>query len=306
MFAVTGITGKVGGEAARALLAGGLPVRAVLRDAKKASTWRDRGCHVAVANMDDAAALASAFNGAHGVFVLLPPVFDPAPGFPEARATVTALALALKTSRPAKVVCLSTIGAQATRLNLLTQLSIMEQVLGELPVPVAFLRPAWFMENSSSDVAPARLTGVIPSFLQPLDKPVPMVSATDVGRVAAQLLQESWTGRRVVELEGPHRVTPNEIAVVFSSLLGSPVRAQAVPRGDWEDLFKSQGMRHPTPRIQMLDGFNQGWIAFENKEAGPIKGTVALQSALQAMISGAEAARSESRGGQWWRFNNCA
>ena len=40
------------------------------------------------------------------------------------------------------------------------------------------------------------------SFLQPLDKPVPMVATADIGREAAKLLQESWTGRRVVELEG--------------------------------------------------------------------------------------------------------
>ena len=33
MYAVTGITGKVGGIVARTLLAAGLPVRAVVRDA---------------------------------------------------------------------------------------------------------------------------------------------------------------------------------------------------------------------------------------------------------------------------------
>jgi NAD(P)H dehydrogenase (quinone) len=43
-------------------------------------------------------------------------------------------------------------------------------------MPIVFLRPAWFMENSSWDVAPARAQGIIPSFLQPLDKPVPMVA----------------------------------------------------------------------------------------------------------------------------------
>ena len=32
MFAITGITGKVGGEVARNLLAGNQPVRAVVRD----------------------------------------------------------------------------------------------------------------------------------------------------------------------------------------------------------------------------------------------------------------------------------
>jgi nucleoside-diphosphate-sugar epimerase len=33
MYAITGITGKVGGELARTLLAAGQPVRAVVRDA---------------------------------------------------------------------------------------------------------------------------------------------------------------------------------------------------------------------------------------------------------------------------------
>ena len=57
-------------------------------------------------------------------------------------------------------------------MNLLTQHSIIEKAIGELPMPVTFLRPAWFMENCGWDVAPARETGVVPSFLQPLDKPV--------------------------------------------------------------------------------------------------------------------------------------
>ena len=37
------------------------------------------------------------------------------------------------------------------------------------------------------------------SFLRPLDGAVPMVSADDVGRAAAALLQERWEGKRVVE-----------------------------------------------------------------------------------------------------------
>jgi NAD(P)H dehydrogenase (quinone) len=53
------------------------------------------------------------------------------------------------------------------------------------------------MENCHWDVAPARETGVVPSFLQPLDKPVPMVATADVGKLAAGLLQEKWEGHRV-------------------------------------------------------------------------------------------------------------
>ena len=110
------------------------------------------------------------------------------------------------------MVYLSTIGAQASQPNLLTQHTIIEQALSDLPMPIIFLRPAWFMENYRWDVIPAREHGVIPSFLQPLDKPVPMVATADIGKLAAALLQEPWSGHRVVELEGPHRVTPNEIA----------------------------------------------------------------------------------------------
>ncbi len=57
MYAITGITGKVGGALARSLLTEGLPVRAVLRDEAKAAEWRARGCDVALAEMDDAASL---------------------------------------------------------------------------------------------------------------------------------------------------------------------------------------------------------------------------------------------------------
>src|SRR5271157_1139825 len=224
LYAITGTTGKVGGSVARTLLGANQPVRAVVRNANKGAAWAERGCEVALAEINDAATLTTAFKGAEGVFVLLPSNFDPEPDFPEVRAIIAAVRSALEVARPAKVVCLSTIGAQATETNLLTQLTLMEQALVQLPMPITFLRPAWFMENASWDVTPARDNGVIPSFLQPLDKPFPMVATADVGRVAAELLQETWSGRRIVELEGPHRVTPNEIAAIFSKILGRPIR----------------------------------------------------------------------------------
>src|SRR5580692_7652181 len=284
VFAVTGITGNVGGEVARNLLAAGQPVRGVVREIGKGETWAKRGCELVEADINNVAALTSAFKGIDGVFVLVPPNFDPSPDFREAQATATALRSALDAARPGRVVYLSTIGAQATRSNLLTQHSIIEQVLGELSMPICFLRPAWFMENSSWDVAPAAKSGVLPSFLQPLNKPVPMVATADIGRVAAELIQTTWSGRSVVELEGPHRVTPEQIAATFADLLGRPVRVDAVPRETWEPLFQSQGMKNPAPRVQMLDGFNEGWIEFESGEAGSRKGKVELRSVLQRLI----------------------
>jgi len=198
-FAITGITGQVGGEVARNLLAARHSVRAVVRDVGKGKAWVERGCDLVSADINDPAALTAAFKGVDGVFVLVPPNFDSSPDFREARAVAATLSSALDAARPGKVIYLSTIGAQATRSNLLTQHAIIEQALRKLSVPITFLRPGWFMENSSGDVAPAQ-NGVIQSFLQPLDKPVPMVATADIGRSAAELLQETverLPGRRV-------------------------------------------------------------------------------------------------------------
>lgn len=281
MYAVTGITGKVGGAVARALLGAGQSVRAVVRSADKGERWAQAGCEVALAEVNDARAMAEAFSGAEGVFIMMPSNFDPSPGFTEARLIVENIRQALATARPAKVVCLSTIGAQALQPNLLNQLQLLEEALGSLALPVTFLRPGWFMENAVWDVAPAMESGVIPSFLQPLDKPVPMIATADVGRVAAELLQESWSGKRIVELEGERRVTPNQIAACFARLLDKTVTAQIVPRETWHDLFSAQGARNPLPRMQMIDGFNEGWIEFAGT---PRKGQVALETVLRELV----------------------
>src|SRR5580692_7328117 len=130
-------------------------------------------------------------------------------------------------AKPEKVVALSTIGANVPRPNLLNVLGRMEEVLSSLPIPVTFLRAAWFMENAAWDIASAK-SGLIQSYLQPLDRAVPMVSTEDVGRAAAALLRERWEGKRVVELESAQRVSPDALAAAFAKALGTPVRVEAV------------------------------------------------------------------------------
>jgi uncharacterized protein YbjT (DUF2867 family) len=175
------------------------------------------------------------------VFILPPSEFDPQSGFPEAKRVIDAVSAALVEVHPGKVICLSTIGADATQENLLTQRTLLERALAGIGLPVTFLRPSWFMENVLWDVPSARDDGVLRSFLQPADKAFAMVGTQDVGRVAAALLRETWSGTRVVELEGPARVSPNDLAQAFAKALGHPVEVEIVPRESWEQIFRSQG-----------------------------------------------------------------
>jgi NAD(P)H dehydrogenase (quinone) len=288
MYTIIGITGQVGGAAARALLKDGKKVRAIVRDKAKASSWEAAGVELAVASLDDAAALESAFRGAEGVFAMVPPYFAPAAGYPETRGIVAVLRRALEAAKPARAVYLSSVGAHHSNgLGLITQSHILEQEMKSLPMPNAFIRPAWFMENSQWDVAPARERGEINAFLAPLDRPYPMVATEDIGQLVAKTLQQEWSGNRYLELEGPRRYSQLDAAETFARLLNRPVVAKPLAREKWQGLFEEQGTApdRTAPRIEMLDGFNSGWIDFEGgPETEHFKGTRTQEEVFQDLL----------------------
>ena len=161
----------------------------------------------------------------------------------------------------------------------------MEEALASLSTPVTFLRAAWFLDNAEWDVASARDEGLIRSFLTPLDKKLAMVASRDVGSTAAALIRERWKGNRVVRLEGPARVSPNDLAAAFAKALGHSVCAIAVPHEQWEAEFRAQGMRYPVPRIRMLDGFNEGWIDFPVADPSVLKGRTDAEQVIAALVA---------------------
>jgi uncharacterized protein YbjT (DUF2867 family) len=112
-----------------------------------------------------------------------------------------------------------------------------------------------------------------------------MVSSDDIGRTVADLLWETWTGVRVVELEAPRRYSAADVAAAFAAVLGCPVALEAVPRNTWETLFRAQGMQNPQPRIRMLDGFNEGWIDFEGGAAESRQGSTSLEAVVRKLVA---------------------
>ena len=287
MHAIIGITGNVGGATARALLAAGKKVRGIVRDKSKAAAWEAAGVELAVVDVLDPSALGEALRGAEGVFVMVPPNFTPTANYPETRAIIASLRQTLDTVRPAKAVFLSSVGAHRQHgLGLITQSHILEQEMQSLPVAKAFIRAAWFMDNCQWDIGPARERGEIEAFLDPLDRPFPMVATEDIGALAAKTLQEEWSGNRYLELEGPRRYSQLDVAEILSRLLHSPVRAVPVPRDQWTALFEKRGTpkNRTAPRVEMLDGFNSGWIDFERNDTERAQGVCTLDKVLERLI----------------------
>jgi uncharacterized protein YbjT (DUF2867 family) len=290
MYAIVGITGRVGGAIAENLLAQGEQIRAIVRNPEKAARWRDRGAEVAVADVDDPNALAPAFEGTDGVFLMIPPNFAPAPGFPETRKTLASFHAALAKAVPKKAVYLSSIGAEQTSgLGLITSLHLLEQTFGDLPIPQAFLRAGWFMENHAWDVTTARSEGRIFSNLYPLDRKFSLVATADIGKAGAEVLRQEWKGTRHIEVAGPEQYSPNDIARALSTAFGCMIEAVAVPREKWTKFFVGQGMPEgrTEPRAEMVDGFNSGWIHFGVPGTEHVAGTTSLTSVIAQLVANA-------------------
>ena len=288
MYAIMGITGRVGGAIAENLLAQGEQIRGIVRNPEKAARWRDRGAETAVADVDDPNALASAFEGTDGVFLMVPPNFAPAPGFPETRKTLASYHAALAKSLPKKAVCLSSIGAEQTSgLGLITGSHLLEQTLGDLPIAHAFLRVGWFMENHAWDVTTAQSEGKFFSNLYPLDRKFSLVATADIGKAGARVMLQEWTGARRIEVAGPEQYSPNDIARALSTPLGRTVEAVAVPREKWTTFFIGQGMPEGRTelRAEMVDGFNSGWIHFGVPGTEHVKGTTSLTSVIAKLAA---------------------
>lgn len=273
-FVVVGATGQVGGAVARALLANGHRIRVVLRHAGQADHWRARGAEVALADLHDRAGLRAALRGGHGLFAMNPPAYASEDMLGDARKVCVALKDAAVAEGIDRIVALSSVGAQHDRGtgNILTT-HVLEQVLGELSCPTTFIRAAWFMENALGFLPLAREEGIMPSFLMPLDRAIPQVSTRDIGNTAAALLAaDDWRGRRIVELHGPADCAPVDVASAIGQVVGRPVDAVPFDRSEWPAFFARLGMSASAGLqwAEMIDGFNDGRVAFEGTHASMI------------------------------------
>jgi NAD(P)H dehydrogenase (quinone) len=57
-----------------------------------------------------------------------------------------------------------------------------------------------------------------------------------------------------------------------------------MPRAEWQAIFTGQGMQRQQARIEMLDGFNSGWIDFEPHGNEHVIGRTAFETVLAALV----------------------
>jgi uncharacterized protein YbjT (DUF2867 family) len=229
---VTGATGNQGGATARRLLAGGWPVRALVRDpaAPAAAALAAAGAELARGDFDDPASLPPALDGAAAVFGIPPVAFGPAG--PDRDLEVTRGRALIDASARAGIsqVVFSTVASASAESIGSAGKALVEQYLRDHIALPTVLRPVRFMTNylSFGMMGIEGIAGGVHRHLFPAHEPMQVIALEDIAEFAALAFADpARFAGRTLELAGDEP-TPVEAVAAISEATGIPVRYEEI------------------------------------------------------------------------------
>lgn len=261
-----GATGHIGHVLAQNLLLRGNHVRAIGRDPKKLALLKSLGADpISIEDFTDAGALKDAFHRAEAVFSFIPPNHITEDYSSYQDQVGEAIKSAVKKSKVAHVLNLSSIGAEIPEgTGPIAGLYRHEMRLNSLSgVSVLHLRPGYFMENLLWSIDSIKNAGIL---LTPLkeDLPIPMVAAADIGKKATEFMDRlDFRGHNFFEFVGPRDVTMKEAAPVLGAAIGKPdLKYSLIAYDEAGKAMLASGMKPKMIELmlQLYRAFNSGHI----------------------------------------------
>lgn len=271
MYVLLGSHGQITSRLARLLRAAGHPVRVVGRDAHALAPLADAGCELALGDAADADFLARAFAGASAAYTMIPPCY----GEDDMRGAQdrigAAIARALARSGIARVVNLSSMGAELpTGTGPIEALHAQEQRLASIAgAGLLHLRPGFFMDNFLPAAFAVAQTGVLAGMEAP-DAPIPMVATRDIAAVAArELVTPQHQGTLLLYAAGT--LTMRQAAIALGTAVGQPGLAyvQSTPEQAKAELREHGFSASAADQLELL----ARWLSsapLESASAGPV------------------------------------
>ncbi|ACU36304.1 NmrA/HSCARG family protein [Actinosynnema mirum] len=231
-IAVFGGTGQQGGAVVDALLGRGARVRALVRDpgADRARALGARGVELATVRIDDPGSVVAALEGV-GAFYFMTPEANSLEEVEEEVRVGVGLVDAAVAARVPHVVFNSVFGAdRETGVPHHDSKHRIEEWLKGTGLRATMVRPAAFMENFATVMAPSVEEGVVVLRLPlPEDVALKLISIRDIGLVAAAVLVGAVdVPGGAVEVVGDE-LTGAQMAAAFGARVGLPSRYEALP-----------------------------------------------------------------------------
>lgn len=222
---VTGATGGTGRPVIDALLARGMPVRAMVhrRDARS-EALEARGVEVVVASLYDPDQLLAALRGVQRAYYL--PLMEPF-----MIQSAAAFAVAAREAKLEHVVQMSQWTSHRAHPAALTQQTwLLDQLFAAIPgVAHTIFNPGMFAHNFLRTIDFAALLGIYPMISG--DGRAAPVSNEDMGRTAAALLAEGPDRHagKSYRPTGPHLLNAREMAAIVARAVGHRVLPVKLP-----------------------------------------------------------------------------
>jgi len=274
MYVVLGASGHTGSVVTKKLLEKGEKVRGVTRELRKAAEITQLGAEGVAADVNDAAALGKAFEGANAAYILLPPRAKDPELLGSGNHMIAAITEAVRAGGVSHVVVLSSIGAQyEKKTGPIQVLHTLEEKLKQVPnLNALFLRPGPFMENFLLYIPLVHSMGFLAGGIEG-DLKMPFIATRDIGEHAADaLLQLDFLGFSTRELLGERDVSHDEIATAIGSTIGKPkLSYQKFPGFLVEQGMKQMGIPGKTASLmsEMNSAANDGLLKpLEPRTAG--------------------------------------
>ncbi|MBA2285734.1 MAG: NAD(P)H-binding protein [Ktedonobacteraceae bacterium] len=248
MIIVTGANGKLGRAIVEHLLEL-VPAEQIgvsVQDTEKARDLEKRGVRVRRGDFDDAASLASAFEGASQVLI----VSASRTGELAVRLNRTAVDTA-KAAGAQRILYTSHMGSNpASPFPPMPTHAAIEVALQESGVAFTALRNGFYASSAAMFLGNAVETG---EAIAPEDGPVAWTAHADLARAAAIALAKGGLDGITPALTGSEMLDLAGIAEIVSELTGRPIRRVVVS----DDAFRSRLVARgtPEPAIDMLLGF---------------------------------------------------
>ena len=221
MIFLTGVTGKIGGETAKQLIAKGASLRALVRDEAKAADLKAAGVELVVGDIADADAVNKGMDGAEKAFLLLPNGEHQLAW--EKQFTDLAAAVGVK-----HLVKMSSMEAVADAETPIPQAHwASEEYIRASGLDWTMVKPNFFMQNlltSAGTIKEQR------KFFLPMGEGTTgMADGRDIGAVCAEVLTGEGHAGQSYEITGPEVVSFFDVADRFSAVLGEKVEYIPLP-----------------------------------------------------------------------------
>ena len=236
MIVVTGATGQLGRLVVEQLLerVPAAQIVAVVRDAKKAEAFAQKGVQVREADYARPESLAAAFAGAEKV--LLISSSEVGHRVPQHKAVTDA-------ARAAGVTLLaytSILNADRSMLSLASEHKDTEAYIRTCGLPFTLLRNGWYTENHTGSLGAAIEHGAILGAAK--DGRFATASRADYAAAAVAVLTGEGHENKVYELGGDESYTLAELAVVVAQQANKPVFYKDLPETEYAKALVGFGL----------------------------------------------------------------